>query len=374
MVRYREKKYHNRCSLFYGKLWQCNSLIASLSGGVILFCGIFLVAGMFFLCDFTVVASEKVPRSEVMIHPVGIESLMDTEKSDDEILAEAENMELFGYKNLGIANVENNLNVRAKAAENSSLVGKMPKDSACEIVGQEGDWTKMKSGKVEGYVKTEFLFTGSAARIKAMELISTYAVVHADALRVRKEPNTEASIYTQVAQGEMLEYVRTLDNGWVEIMLDDETVYVAGEYVELEEQLGTAVTMSELLYGAGVSDIRVSICEYAKQFLGNRYVFGGTSLTKGTDCSGFTMRVFEKFGIRIPRNSRAQAGVGTKIKAADAKPGDLFFYGGKGGYINHVALYIGGGQVIHASSPKTGIRISNCNYRTPVKVVRIIQS
>lgn len=374
MRRYREKKYHNRCSLSCRKLQQCNSLNALLQSDAILSCGMFLAAGMLLLCGFTVKASEKVPRSEVMLHPVGIESLMDTEKSDDEILAEAENMELFGYKNLGIANVENNLNIRKGASESASLVGKMPKDSACEIVEQEGDWTKIKSGKVEGYVKTEFLFTGSAARIKAMELISTYAVVHADALRVRLEPNTEASIYTQVAQGEMLEYVKTLDNGWVEIMLDDETVYVAGEYVELEEQLSTAVTLSELLYGAGVSDIRVSICEYAKQFLGNRYVFGGTSLTKGTDCSGFTMRVFEKFGIRIPRNSRSQAGVGTKIKAVDAKPGDLFFYGGKGGYINHVALYIGGGQVIHASSPKTGIRISNCNYRTPVKVVRIIQS
>ena len=337
-------------------------------------CGAMLAAGMFLQAGISAEATEKVKRSEVMLPSVGIDSLMDVNKSDEEILAEAENIELFGYKNLGIANVENNLNIRAGASEEASLVGKMPKGSACEITGREGDWTKITSGKVEGYVKTEFLFTGSDARIKAMDLISTYAVVHADALRVRQEPNTEASIYTQVAQGEMLEYVQTLENGWVEIMLDDETVYVSGEYVELEDKLETAVTMTELLYGAGVSDVRVSICEYAKQFLGNRYVYGGSSLTKGTDCSGFTMRVYQKFGISLPHSSRSQANMGTKISASEAKPGDLFFYGGRGGYINHVALYIGGGQVIHASSPKTGIRISNCKYRTPVKVVRIINS
>lgn len=337
-------------------------------------CGVVLAAGMFLQAPLRAEATEKVKRSDVMMQPVGSGTLFDMEKSDEDILAEAETIEMFGYKNLGIANVENNLNVREGAGENTSLVGKMPKDSACEITGTEGDWKKITSGKVEGYVKTEFLFTGSEARIKAMDLVSTYAVVHADALRVRQEPSTEASIYTQVAQGEMLEYVQTLENGWVEIMLDDETVYVSGEYVELEDRLETAVTMTELLYGAGVSDIRVSICEYAKQFLGNRYVYGGSSLTKGTDCSGFTMRVYQQFGISLPHSSRAQANMGTKISASEAKPGDLFFYGGRGGYINHVALYIGDGQVIHASSPKTGIRISSCNYRTPVKVVRIINS
>ena len=336
--------------------------------------GVFLAAGLFLRAPFPAEAKETVKRSDVMLQPVGSETLMETEKSNEEILAEAETIEMFGYKNLGIANVSNNLNVRKGPAENKGLAGKMPKDSACEIIEQEGEWSKIKSGKVEGYVKTEFLFTGSEARMKALEVAALYAVVNADALRVRQEPSTDAAIYTQVAQGEMLEYVKTLDNGWVEILLDDETVYVSGEYVDLKEELTTAVTISELLYGAGVSDVRVSICEYAKQFLGNRYVYGGTSLTNGVDCSGFTMRVYEKFGIKIPRNSRSQSTIGTKIKASEAKPGDLFFYGGGNGYINHVALYIGGGQVIHASSPKAGIRINKYNYRTPVKVVRVIKS
>ncbi len=341
---------------------------------IIFSCGVLLAAGIFLKTDFTARATgEKVPRSEVMLHPIGIEEILDAGKSDEEIVAEAQELDiaLFGYKNLGIANVENNLNIRAGASEDASLVGKLPRNCACEILEQTGEWSHISSGKVNGYVKTEFLFTGSDARIRGMDLVSTYAKVGTDALRVRQEPNLDAAIYTLVAQGEKLEYVDTLDNGWVEVLLDDETVYVSGEYVEIVEELDTAVTMSELLYGAGVSDIRVSLCEYAKQFVGNRYVYGGSSLTKGIDCSGFTMRVYEKFGISLPHSSRAQANMGTKIKASEAKPGDLFFYGGNG-YINHVALYIGGGQVVHASSPKTGIRISNCNYRTPVKVVRII--
>jgi len=111
--------------------------------------------------------------------------------------------------------------------------------------------------------------------------------------------------------------------------------------------------------------------QYACQFVGNRYVWGGTSLTNGVDCSGFTMRIYEKYGIYLPHSSKAQANCGTRIDASQAKPGDLFFYG-SGKSISHVAMYIGGGQVVHASSAKTGIKISNAFYRTPICVVRLL--
>jgi len=327
------------------------------------------------LCKQPVCAGNTVNRAQVMRGAIGFESILNADRTDEEFIQKSKEIDtsLYGYKNLGIANVENNLNIRKGPNESASLVGKLPRNCACDIIGQEGEWSHITSGDVEGYVKTEFLFTGADALIQARKLITTYAKVDADALKVRLEPSTDASVYTQVAQGEKLEYVQTLENGWVEVLLDDESVYVSGDYVTIEEALDTAVTMSQLLYGAGVSDVRVSICEYAKQFVGNRYVYGGSSLTNGTDCSGFTMRVFEKFGISLPHSSVAQAGMGTKISASDAKPGDLFFYGSSSGRINHVALYIGGGQVVHASSAKTGIKISGCNYRTPVKVVRIIQ-
>lgn len=119
------------------------------------------------------------------------------------------------------------------------------------------------------------------------------------------------------------------------------------------------------------SATRTAIVAYAKQFLGNPYVYGGTSLTNGADCSGFTMRIFEHFGIDTGRSSRDQAANGKEISINDIQPGDLLFYA-SGDYINHVALYIGGGQIIHASNSKTGIVISTAYYRTPYKAVTFL--
>mgnify|MGYP001110044282 FL=1 len=278
---------------------------------------------------------------------------------------------LWGYTNLGIAQVDNHLNVRDKAGEDGELVGKMTKNAACEILSIEGEWAHVKSGKVEGYVHTDYLLTGEAAKAKAQEVVYTVAKVNTQTLKVREQPSTECPVITLVAQDERLEVVEQQPEGWAKIMLDDEEAYVSTDYCVVEEELETAVTMKELLYGNGVSNTRIDLCQYAKQFVGNPYVWGGTSLTKGADCSGFVQSVFKKFGVYLPRTSREQAGVGTKISLADAKPGDLIFYA-KGGTINHVALYIGDGQVVHASNPRTGIRISNATYRSPATIRRVL--
>ncbi len=278
---------------------------------------------------------------------------------------------LWGYTNLGIAQVDNHLNVRDKAGEDGELVGKMTKNAACEILSIDGDWAYVKSGKVEGYVHMDYLLTGEAAKNKAQEVVYTVAKVNTQTLKVREQPSTECPVITLVAQDERLEVVEQQPEGWAKIMLDDEEAYVSTDYCVVEEELETAVTMKELLYGSGISNTRIDLCQYAKQFVGNPYVWGGTSLTKGADCSGFVQSVFKKFGVSLPRTSREQAGVGTKISLADAKPGDLIFYA-KGGTINHVALYIGDGQVVHASNPRTGIRISNATYRSPATIRRVL--
>ena len=277
----------------------------------------------------------------------------------------------WGYTNLGIAHVDNNLNIRAAAEEEGKLVGKLPKDAACEVLDSDDTWAHIKSGKVEGYVSLEYLLTGIPAKRRAEELAVTMARVTTDSLKVRAQANTESEVITLVPNGEELE-VADVEGDWVKVYLDDEDVYVSAEYVEVSAELGTAITMTELLYGQGVSDVRVDLCQYAKEFLGNPYVWGGTSLTRGADCSGFVLSVFKKYGVGLPHSSVAQSGLGTTIKVSEAQPGDLIFYG-NGRSINHVAIYIGGGQVIHASNPKTGIRISNVSYRSPVKAVRILQ-
>ena len=276
----------------------------------------------------------------------------------------------WGYTNLGIANVDNNLNVRAVAAEDGKLVGKLPKDAACEVLDSDDTWAHIKSGKVEGYVSVEYLLTGIPAKRRAEELAVTMARVTTDSLKVRAEANTESEVITLVPNGEELE-VADVEGDWVRVYLDDEEVFVSAEYVEVISELSTAVTMTELFYGQGVSDVRVDLCQYAKEFLGNPYVWGGTSLTNGADCSGFVLSIFKKYGVSLPHSSVAQANCGTTVNVSEAQPGDLIFYG-NGKSINHVAIYIGGGQVIHASNPKTGIRISNVSYRSPVKAVRIL--
>ena len=162
-----------------------------------------------------------------------------------------------------------------------------------------------------------------------------------------------------------------MEGEWVKIMLDDEEAYVFGEYVDIAKKLEKAVSMTELKYGQGVSDVRVDLVNYAKKFLGNPYVWGGTSLTKGADCSGFVLSIYKKYGISLPHYSVSQSKMGTKISLSEAKPGDLIFYA-KNGTVNHVAIYIGNNQVIHASSPRTGIKISNATYRTPHSVRRLL--
>ena len=276
----------------------------------------------------------------------------------------------YGYTNIGVASVDGNLNVRETPSTEGKLVGKMPNNAGCEILSVEGEWTKIKSGEVEGFVKSEYLLSGEAAVARAEQVKQTVATVTTTTLYVREQPNTECTIITSMPMGEELEVVETLD-GWVKVNVDSDEGYVSSDYVNISTELPKAMTMTEVRYGQGVSDVRVSLVQYATQFVGNPYVWGGTSLTRGADCSGFVLSVYANYGISLPHSSRAQANCGAKISASEAKPGDLFFYGNGSG-INHVAIYIGGGQVVHASSPRTGIKISGAYYRTPVKVVRII--
>ena len=280
---------------------------------------------------------------------------------------------VYGYTNLGIAVVDSgNLNVRQAPGTDAELVGKMPNHAACEVLGVDGEWTQIQSGEVTGYVKSEYLVTGEEAAALAEEVKETVAKVTTTTLYVREEPNTDCSIVTSMPMGEELEVIEQLE-GWIKVAIDSDEGYVSADYVEVNTELPTAMTMTEVRYGQGVSDVRVDLVSYACQFVGNPYVWGGTSLTKGVDCSGFVLSVFANYGVSLPHSSVAQSNSGTKISSSEAQPGDLFFYG-NGSRINHVAIYIGNGQVVHASSPRTGIKISGAYYRNPVKVVRILQN
>ena len=281
--------------------------------------------------------------------------------------------EQCGYENIAMSVIgEGNLNIRDSASTEGSIVGKMTNHNACEILGVEGDWTQIESGKVTGYVKSEYIVTGDEALAIAEEEIKTVATVEAGTttLNVRSEASTDSSILSLVGDGEDLVVSQENDgSGWIQVEVDDEYGYVSADYVTVSKKLPTAKTITEIKYGDGVSDVRVALVQNALQYVGNRYVWGGTSLTKGVDCSGFTMQIMAQYGIYLPHSSRAQPAYGTKISASEAQPGDLFFYG-SGKSINHVAIYIGNGQIVHASNKRDGIKISNAFYRSPVCVVR----
>ncbi len=323
----------------------------------------------------------------------------DVEKKDDFKLN-------LVYDRLGVAKVDNYLNIRSGPGEDKKLIGKLPKNAGCNIYKINDDgWAKIVSGKVTGWVKAEYLVTDEEAEVYAKQVATKVATVNTTTLKVRFLPTTDAKVYDLVPADEEIDVAKeylnedyvnkfidkhaeddfditegvdmdTMMDGiddWACIKIDDEKAYIAKEFVDISFKLERAVALEELNTdgSSGVSSSRASMVEYAKQFLGNPYVWGGTSLTNGTDCSGFTMRIYEHFGYSIPRTSSAQSSYFTGINSSDAQPGDLFFYGSNG-RVSHVAMYIGGGQVINASTERTGIKISNAFYRTPIKVGRII--
>lgn len=279
-----------------------------------------------------------------------------------------------GFNKLGVANVDTWLNVREEPNEEAEIVGKMPKNAASEVIEvaeDAEDWFLVKSGKVTGYVKADFLLTDEAANQKAEEVKKMVATVNTTTLKVRTEATTESKVLTLVPIEEELEVVEDLGD-WVKITIDNEEGYISREFADISYELPRAVTVTELKYGEGVSDVRVGIVQYAKQFLGNPYVWGGTSLTNGADCSGFVLSLMSKYGVYLPRTSSAQSTSGSAVELGSVLPGDLIFYGNGSGSINHVAMYIGNGQVIHASNPSSGIKISNMYYRTPVRARRFL--
>ena len=315
-------------------------------------------------------AGEVFDQAENALNEPAMQTQNIEQEEDAQQTAEPETY--WGYTNLGIAHVDNHLNIREEPNENGKLIGKLSKDAACEILEiDENGWAHIKSGKVEGYCSTEFLYLGEEAVARGREVASMIAIVNTQTLKVREQPNTDSTVITLIPEEEQLEVVEIMENGWIKFLLDDEEAYVSGEYVDVEERLEKAVTLTELKYGQGVSDVRVDLVQYAKQFVGNPYVWGGTSLTNGADCSGFTLSIFKKYGVSLPHHAASQAQLGTKVDYSSAQPGDLVFYA-KNGRINHVAIYIGNGQVIHASSPKTGIKISSWNYRTPAGIRRYL--
>ena len=302
------------------------------------------------------------------------------------------------WQEYAVANIEGSLRVRAEASTDAEIVGKLYPYAVAHVVERGEEWSKVESGSVSGYVANEFLMFGDEAGAYITENYKYCASVEVPALNVRQDQSTESECIGSVTGGQELDVLGETDE-WVEIQYNDDTVgYVAKEFVEVGWNYPTAMTLEEeqAMIEAALaekaakaaqtttrsSEIAVlppvntsaeglalgqQIASYACQFVGNPYVYGGSSLTNGTDCSGFTMAVYAQFGYSLSHSSAVQMSQGTAVSLDAVQPGDIICYSG------HVGLYIGGGQIVHASTESTGIIISNMYYTSPIGARRIVQ-
>lgn len=310
------------------------------------------------------------------------------------------------YSNLVIADVNDYVNVRSLPSEEGEIVGKLYDDSVGDFLEEVNGWYKIESGNCIGYVKAEYCVTGEAANELAKEVGRRTAIVTTETLNVRKEPNTEAVVIGQVPFEEVLT-VTDEAGGWIQIKIEEGYGYVSAEYVTLstefvkaesreeeKERLAKeeaerqaaleasrkaqeaaaqaaaeeAAKIQEAAAALGYTDgnLGQQVADFALQFVGNPYVYGGTSLTNGADCSGFTLAVYSNFGVSLPHSAAAQNKKGSNVgSVANAVPGDLIYYSG------HIGIYIGNEQIVHASNSRTGIIVSNVYYDKVLGVRRI---
>lgn len=287
------------------------------------------------------------------------------------------------YDHLGVSLASDYINVRSSPKEDgiNNIVGKFPGYAGCNILGEEDGWYKIQSGPVTGYVRKDLIATGDTAQNLAVQHAQVMAIVNTESLNVRSEASTDSKAWTAVTSGQRYNVLNQLD-GWVQLELDagdddgeDQGAFVStrDSNVTVQYALQEAIEYYPAVEAANAAmAFRNKIVNFACQFVGNRYVWGGTSLTHGCDCSGFTQSVLKNFGISVPRVSRDQARSGSKVTSANMRPGDLIFYANRSGTINHVGMYIGNGQVVNAASTRSGIRIYRWNYRTPVAIRNVI--
>lgn len=307
------------------------------------------------------------------------------------------------FKNLVIAKVNDYVNVRSIPSEEGEIVGKLYNKSVGSFIEEQDGWYKISSGSVEGYVKGEYCVTGDAAVDYAKEVGTRIATVTTTTLKVRERPGLEETVLGLVPIEDELIVTEELD-GWVKVNIEEGDGYVSTDYVTLSTEFVKAESIAEekarlakeeeerkaaqaaakkkteqnkasgskgesggKTYANPTGSSGADVVQFAKQFVGNPYVYGGTSLTNGADCSGFVMSVYKNFGVNLPHSSAADRSVGAAVNGLEnAQPGDIICYSG------HVGIYAGNGQIVHASTSRTGIIVSSATYRSILSIRRIL--
>ena len=313
-----------------------------------------------------------------------------------------------------VAQVNDYINVRADADAESDIVGKLYNGSVAKVLGRTGNgWARVRSGDVTGYIREEYVATGDTAQQLADSVTTKKAVVTTETLRVRAAAQADSDVITLIGQGQTLDILEEAD-GWYKVNTEDGEGYISADFADVEDVYPEAVSRAQeeaeeaaaeasrkaeeeaakaasnaAAGTAGASGSKKksggsgalntytgssgsgsasgqAVANYALQFVGNPYVWGGSSLTNGTDCSGFTMAVYANFGVSLPHYTGSQEHSGTAVNSlTEAQPGDLILYSG------HVAIYLGNNQIVHASNPRYGITTGTATYRNIVAIRRI---
>ncbi len=331
-----------------------------------------------------------------------------TDKTFNQVEREIEaRREEKGFRSLVIAKVNDYVNVRSIPSEEGEILGKLYDKSVGEFISEQDGWYEINSGSVTGFVKAEYCVTGDDAVALAKEVGTRIATVNTTTLKVREEPGMDAVVLGLVPIEDELIVTEELGD-WVKVDIEEGYGYVSTDYVTLSTEFVKAESKAEeearlakeeaerkaaqeaarkaaarnnssssssggnssvqppVISAGGGSEMGAAVANFACQFVGNPYVYGGTSLTNGADCSGFVMSVYNNFGVSLPHSSAADRSVGSSVDGlANAQPGDIVCYSG------HVGIYVGDGKIVHASTSKTGIIISNANYRSVLSVRRI---
>ena len=311
------------------------------------------------------------------------------------------------YADTAVAQVSDSVNIRASADENSESLGKLYNNGIGTVLETtDNGWYKIQSGSVTGYVKGDYVVVGDDALVQSAG--RRVATVNTQTLKVRTTASTDAAVLGLVSGEDDLTVVDESTDGWVGVSTADGTGYVSTDYVTLDTEFTYAESKEEeaarlakeeaerqaaaaaaakakqkssksssssdgtstsggssASYAAPSGSNGQAVASYASQFIGNPYVYGGSSLTNGTDCSGFVMSVYAHFGVSLPHSSSALRSVGYGVSTSNMQPGDIVCYSG------HVGIYIGNGTIVHASTPSSGITYSSVTYRSPICVRRI---
>lgn len=322
--------------------------------------------------------------------------------NNPQIEANEYNMATSEYTDMAVANVSEWVYIRVEPNEESDYAGKLYANCVCTLIDETDGWYQIKSGTCEGYVKAEYLIVHDTDAVRAAS--RRVATVSVDGLRIRKAASTDAAVLGRVGAGDDLTVVdENSVEGWIKVSIEEGDGFVAAEYVTLSTEFSFAESKEEeqarlaaeaaakkkaeeaakraaeqkkkkssgpagKTYSAPAGSNGGAVANYAVQFVGNPYRYGGCSLTSGTDCSGFVMAVYSQFGIGLPHNSSSMRSCGARVDGglANAQPGDVICYSG------HVGIYIGNGQIVHASNRRDGIKISPATYRSILAIRRII--